>query len=129
MWTGREYGYGIVNPISLLAVDPTQYPDENPLFVVSLDDPRCGVNPADYDDCDWALMLPVAEDVWPTDSEALSPGTKPGAESGAGILVLGAAVVAGLGILATAVIVPIVVVRSKKRRAAEMLADEPTQQV
>ncbi|MBC9927487.1 MULTISPECIES: S8 family serine peptidase [unclassified Leucobacter] len=115
VWSGREYGYGIVNPVSMLAVDPTQYPDENPLFVVSLDDPRCGVNPADYDDCDWALMLPTAKDVWPKESGGGNSGAEAENPFGSGILM--ATMVAGaVVLLAAGVTVPLIVARSKKKR-------------
>lgn len=115
VWDGPKYGFGIVNPVAMLAVDPTTYPDENPLFVVRLDDPRCGVDPVDFSDCDWAYMNPIAEEVWP-------PGGSEGEVTGGNTahamngVVVGALIVFGIGILAAAVIVPIVLARSRKTR-------------
>ncbi|QIM15294.1 S8 family serine peptidase [Leucobacter insecticola] len=40
-WISDNFGYGYLNPSGLLVSDPLQYPDENPVFVSSLDDPRC----------------------------------------------------------------------------------------
>lgn len=115
VWDGPKYGFGVVNPVAMLAVDPTTYPDQNPLFVVGLDDPRCGVEPVDFTDCDWAYMNPIADDVWPSGaSEELVNGGKT-AQAVSGVVV-GALVVFGIGILAAAVIVPIVLARSRKAR-------------
>ncbi|MFD5599112.1 S8 family serine peptidase [Leucobacter sp. NPDC058333] len=40
-WSDRYFGYGYANPQGLLNSDPSKFPDENPMFVTSLDDPRC----------------------------------------------------------------------------------------
>ncbi|WP_336659175.1 S8/S53 family peptidase [Leucobacter sp. USHLN153] len=122
-WGGVLYGYGIVNPMSMLAVDPTQFPDENPLFVASSDDPRCGsgaagATPNDDDplaNCAWAAG-PSAEMV----GSGPEPGTETTADDAATdgqsalmpILIVGGVLL--LGVVAAAIIVPIVVVRSRK---------------
>ena len=40
-WVNDGYGTGILNPAAMLAVDPSQFPDENPQWVKGVDDPRC----------------------------------------------------------------------------------------
>ncbi|WP_082309497.1 S8 family serine peptidase [Leucobacter musarum] len=65
-WIDDDYGYGIVSPLGMLGTDPTEYPDENPLFVKSSDDPRCGAGataaPTDtLEACAWAGAPTIAD--------------------------------------------------------------------
>lgn len=55
----EELGYGIVSLPKLLATTPMDYPNGNPLFVTSVDDPRClqvgeSNPPASMNSCRWA---------------------------------------------------------------------------
>ncbi|WP_231291526.1 S8/S53 family peptidase [Leucobacter chromiiresistens] len=40
-WGLDELGAGYLNVMEMLKADPSQFPDENPQWVTSLDDPRC----------------------------------------------------------------------------------------
>ena len=40
-WVDDGLGAGYLNPPAMLAVDPSKFPDENPQWVTSIDDPRC----------------------------------------------------------------------------------------
>ncbi len=40
-WISDLLGYGYANPAGMLATDVSKLPDENPMFVSKLDDPRC----------------------------------------------------------------------------------------
>lgn len=65
---GAKQGYGLANPMAILARDPTQYPDESPLFGASSDDPRCSEpgepDATSMDGCVWALS-PTFKEIWP----------------------------------------------------------------
>ncbi|GAA1776245.1 S8/S53 family peptidase [Leucobacter iarius] len=41
VWADEHMGYGYANPAGMLATDVAKFPNENPLFVTSVDDPRC----------------------------------------------------------------------------------------
>lgn len=112
-WQGPQYGYGIVNPIAMLAVDPTQYAVENPLFIYDLGDPRCGENVQSYEKCAWGYALPTTSDVWFEDPSGQDP-EKPG-NSGMNLLVIVAIGLGALVLISLAVIVPIVIVHSRKK--------------
>ena len=120
-WNGPTFGYGIVNATAMLAVDPTQYPDENPLFVMTKDDPRCGTTATTFSECAWGFMSPPPEAVWP-DEEPNAPGVP----SSVVVLLL---TVGALSLVSVAVIVPIAIARSRKRRASQVAADAPDPQV
>ncbi|WP_449283695.1 S8 family serine peptidase [Leucobacter sp.] len=123
-WVSEQYGYGIINPSAMLELDPGQFPDENPLFVMSGDDPRCGAGApseatASLESCLWSAG-PSADDVWPqsgeTDSgaERSTPG---GAPSAAPVFwILGGVLL--LGVLAAGIVIPVVLVRSRRSRPA-----------
>lgn len=40
-WAQDQLGAGYLNVMEMLKADPSQFPDENPQWVTSLDDPRC----------------------------------------------------------------------------------------
>lgn len=67
-WTDSFFGYGVASPVTMLQTDPTQFVDENPLFVASFDDPRCATSDGsvseDPEYCAWAVT-PLMDDVWP----------------------------------------------------------------
>ncbi|QIM19340.1 S8 family serine peptidase [Leucobacter coleopterorum] len=126
-WTDEKYGYGVVNPVGMLAIDPTQYPDVNPLFIMTPDDPPCGPDVKTMDACaaDHGVPDPSAEEVWPNGDpnqkgEAVEP--KPGvttAAEGVGQALVWVVVgVLVLGVLAAAITIPIVVSRSRKKKLA-----------
>lgn len=125
-WSGDQQGYGLANPTAMLATDPSQYPDENPLFAASSDDPRCSEpgEPAatNMDECRWAHG-PTFEEVWPDGVGAeLEPGEgarESNSDTAAPWIATATVAVVLLvaGILATAIIVPIAVSRSRKRTA------------
>lgn len=115
-WDGPKYGYGIAKPTAMLEVDPTQFPDENPFFIYYSDDPRCAGS--SYEECKWSLMLPVPSDIWYEEEPADNPWTT-GGNAGA-IAIFALLGVGVLGVLAVAIIVPIVVVRSRRRRTSEL---------
>ncbi|MCL2091329.1 MAG: S8 family peptidase [Micrococcales bacterium] len=94
-WAYQPHGYGLANLPQMLAVDPTQYPDANPLIVpddgrkhgLTDEDIRTAQRPA------WAPLLPSAE---PT------PGPAPSSTDGLPRWmwpVLGAVVVAAAAIV------------------------------
>ncbi len=114
-WNGPTYGYGIVKPVAMLAVDPSQFPDENPLFVTSLTDPRCGSNASTFDECAWAIMMPLPDEVWPPNAVPGSVDT-PSEGTGINAVLLLAAVF--ILLLLIAAVVTIVIVRSISRRAS-----------
>ncbi|QBE49390.1 S8 family serine peptidase [Leucobacter triazinivorans] len=123
-WVDEQYGYGIVNPTAMLALDPTQFPDENPLFVMSGDDPRCGAGATSeattsLESCLWSAG-PSAADVWPqggeTESGAEAPSGREEPGAAPGLWILGGALL--LGVLAAAIAVPVVIARSRRSRPA-----------
>lgn len=122
-WHGDKSGYGIANPTALLTVDPTIYPDENPLFVLTVDDPRCtysdGSVPTELDRCAWASG-PLANEVWPAGGEEAegptAPAPRPDETPGWLWILVAVGGVTLAGVIAAAVAVPIVVSRSRKRR-------------
>ncbi|WP_053387142.1 S8 family serine peptidase [Leucobacter japonicus] len=119
-WLDRLYGYGIVNPVAMLQQDPTQYPDENPLFVKSSDDPRCGSGATsqptpDLANCAWATV-PMADRVWPDGSD-----DEPSSFDRTTMFMLAVVGLPILGVAATAIIVPIVVTRSRRRNTRPSL--------
>ena len=126
-WTSQQLGYGFINPAGLLKSNPMQYPDENPLYVSSIDDPRCvapdGMPVEKRENGSWSCWwgeapTPDLEDAYwaerggTTDSDEETPG--PGVQSslpgwvwvagGAGLLV----------IIAAGVLVPVLVTRSRR---------------
>ena len=123
-WSGKQLGYGIAMPLSLLDVDPSTFPDENPLFVMTPQDPRCipldepdAPAPTDMGACVWA-GYPTAEAVWPHGRDvppatATTPRAQAEATDWTMVGVIGGAVVL-LGLIATAITVPIAVKRSRK---------------
>ncbi|MFD1203513.1 S8/S53 family peptidase, partial [Leucobacter albus] len=120
-WGGDKEGYGLANPKALLEADPTQHPDENPLFAASSDDPRCSVPgeppAASMDECFWAFT-PTFEDVWPSGtSEEIGP-REPSSEASAAwpAWATVAIVLLVVGVAGTAIIVPIAVSRSRRQR-------------
>lgn len=129
-WSGHLYGYGILNPTEMLLLDPTQFPDENPVFVKDASDPRCN-EAVSMETCAWATH-PTTEDldriwaVWDSETPAELPEPEPKQEVGSMPMMLmftGGALL--LGLIATAVIVPIAVSRSRKRRVlAELKAQK-----
>ncbi|MFD2774896.1 S8 family serine peptidase [Leucobacter albus] len=116
-WLREEFGYGVANPSSLLAVDPAVYPDENPFVIMDVSDPRCFTRedqaeprPTTMLGCDWAIG-PDASEVWPDESLE--------GESEAAVPAL--AIVLGIGLAAAVVVVvavwvPLLIARSRKRR-------------
>lgn len=129
-------GYGFANPGGMLNVDPTRFADENPMYVTSLDDPRCTdpENPEEelsyrsnnYWNCYWSTgPTPRMEaEYWAAreGDTPESPGgvTEPAESDDA--LPVWMFVVGGLGLLvvvAAAVLVPVLVTRSRKPSAAQ----------
>lgn len=131
-WLDRQWGYGIANPTGLLASNPTDYPDENPLFVLDIADPRCVFSDGSkvegmegIEGCAFAIS-PSSEQVWPSSEAPNSEPTKPAQDEptpgdtpqettlSPTLLFLGgmALVVA----VAAAITVPVFVVRSRKRK-------------
>ncbi|QIM19338.1 S8/S53 family peptidase [Leucobacter coleopterorum] len=126
-WTDEQYGYGVVNPVGMLAVDPTQFPDVNPLFIMTASDPPCGPGVKTMDACaaDRKVPSPSAEEVWPNgDPNQKGEATEPkpvvttAAEGVGQALVWVVVGVLVLGVLATAITIPIVVSRSRKKKLA-----------
>lgn len=121
-WSGKQLGYGIAMPLSLIEVDPTSFPDENPFFVMSPDDPRCVSRsepgtpaPTEMERCDWAA-LPTAETVWPNGESTSGEPKKPvpdNASTGMAVIVVVVGILL-LGGIAAAIITPIAISRSKK---------------
>ncbi|WP_084767188.1 S8 family serine peptidase [Leucobacter komagatae] len=124
-WSGSQLGYGIAMPLALLEIDPSQFPDENPLFVMNIDDPRCldpgdtsAAAPTSMDTCAWA-GYPTSDVVWPSGAEEPGGTTEVGQTKAPGwvpIAIAGLAVLV-VGLIATAIVVPIAVSRSRKRAA------------
>lgn len=125
-WSGAKQGYGLANPMTMLATDPTQYPDENPLFAGSLDDPRCSEPgepaPPNMNLCLWSIG-PTFEEVWPNGTSEAVP-REPSSEVTVEWPVWGtvAIVVLVVGGAATAIIVLIAMSRSRR------LSKQQTQQ-
>ncbi|WP_217616389.1 S8 family serine peptidase [Cellulomonas sp. GbtcB1] len=110
-----EWGYGTVSPRGLLSVDPTTYPDENPLL---RDD---GTLPliADVVGDGAPAATPEGEtDEAPVDDNAAAPA-EPGAGSG---LPMGALVGGGAGLLLIAGAAVALVITRRRRRAVEHTA-------
>ena len=128
-WTSDARGYGYINPVGLLDSDPTTYPDENPLYVSNLDDPRCvapdgvpvGKQKNGAWNCWWAQAPnpDMEATYWAEHGEPADSGggmesgqaqdSVPGwvwAAGGAGLLV----------IIAAGVLVPVLVTRSRRAR-------------
>lgn len=113
-WVDQLYGYGIVNPVAMLEQDPTQYPDANPLFVQSSDDPRCGADGTstpslDLSSCAWSFA-PTADMVSPADAPE-----SPKQVDGTTKFMIALVGVPVLGLIAAAILVPILVHRSRRR--------------
>ncbi|KIP51923.1 hypothetical protein SD72_12375 [Leucobacter komagatae] len=123
-WVDRKRGYGLANPMSLLNVDPTKFPDENPLFVTSSDDPRCSVPgeppAASMDECFWAFS-PTFEDVWPSGTSEEAGPKEPSSEATAAwpAWATVAIVLLVVGVAGTAIIVPIAVTRSRRGKTQQ----------
>lgn len=129
-WNGGKYGYGVLNPTAAVAVDPTRFPDENPMLLAEplrqgelLDggdpcafdfglctEPRAyGPSPEKIDE-----ILAMYDDpyAWKGEADADSG-------SGAGLpawALIGGGTLIGLLVVATAIVVPIVVTRSRRKR-------------
>ncbi|KIP51921.1 S8/S53 family peptidase [Leucobacter komagatae] len=120
-WVDPKRGYGLANPVSLLNVDPTQYRDENPLFVASPDDPRCSEpgepTPESMETCLWAPG-PTSEEVWLSGTSDEVGSREPSSEATAvwPVWVTVAIVLLVVGVAGTAIIVPIAVTRSRRLR-------------
>ncbi len=123
-WYDRQLGYGYVSPKGMLAVDPAQLPDENPLFVKDVSDPRCG-GAATMTECAWATY-PTTEDFeriwaeWDETPVEEAPDQASSEENPGGFLwktlaIVGSALL--VGALAITNIVLIMVSRKKKRHA------------
>lgn len=120
-WDNR-YGYGIVSVADMLKSDPSTYPNENPLFISSADDPRCkapdeSVSPSSVSDCNWA-RVPSPQDVAKATPTSSKPSIAPDAQTGAVFPAwLAVAVVSGVVaaiLVATAIIVILVRRRARK---------------
>lgn len=96
-------GYGLASPAHMLRVDPTQYPDENPLMGKASDE----IGPSQKD-----LAAAEARLASPPPSPEASDGTEPVA-----VLPIAVGVVIGVVVLAIIVIVLIVIVRRRGSRA------------
>lgn len=137
VWKEKQTGYGFANPGGMLNIDPTEFPDENPLFVTSVKDPRCTFPEEDggypgsedetgYWDCYWSTTpTPKQEtEYWAAvDGAAETPGGagRPAGEE-AGVIPVWMVVAGGLGLLViigVAVLVPVLVTRSRKRAALQ----------
>lgn len=91
-------GYGLASPAHVLRVDPTQYPDENPLLEK---------NPE---------LTPTKDDIAQAQAKLASPTPSPGASEGSavtGLLPIVVGVVIGAVVLAIIVVVLVVVVRRR----------------
>lgn len=126
-WLGAQWGYGIANPTALLTVNPLDYPDVNPLFALDMEDPRCEFPDGEVvegavgmEGCAWA-SLPTGEEVWPA-GENIDPGEAPAAPGDTPqqqsvpplVWIVGGIVL--LGVVVTAIVVPVVIGRDRKRR-------------
>lgn len=123
-WVNPQYGYGIINPTAMLGIDPLQFPDENPLFVSSSSDPRCGASAAtqaddDLGNCQWSAsptLRQVQDQPPPEAGGDEQPGPSPAAhapQSAPGIIML---VTAGAIVLAAIVIICVLIARRRSRR-------------
>lgn len=98
-------GYGVVNATRMMEEDPSQYPDENPLF-------KEDQHPS-FDEV-YGDQGPEAE-ARATERSSESDGSLPLWITVAGAL---AVIVVALGLIAAAIVVPIVVVRARRKRQA-----------
>ena len=138
VWIDAEMGYGYANPGGMLAADVAKLPNENPMFVTSVEDPRCRmrgfsgtVNAEGEWECSWStgpfqpgvdLLKAVKAGekgvVDVTGQPAWSPYSKepePGTEQGSPLpWVLGGV---GALVLIGAVVAIVAVAASKHRRA------------
>jgi hypothetical protein len=145
VWTDDQHGYGELNTLGILNSNPTEFPDKNPLYVYSLDDPRCLFSDGgggviingDRWHCRWATdPTPEQEEAyWAERASTDTAAGKPAAAADQGdalsnTFTLALWVGAGLlllGVVATAVIVPVSVSRSRKRKATQQAeAAQPT---
>lgn len=123
-WIDPQYGYGIVNPVAMLGVDPLQFPDENPLFVTSPDDPRCGAGASvssngELVQCRWtvgptidAVQAQLPPGVRNDNVTESSPAAKLLQSVGSIVLIASIALV-----LLGAVVIAVVVARQRTRRS------------
>lgn len=142
VWESEATGYGFANPGGMLNVDPTEFPDENPLFVTSYKDPRCtfpedlGGGPGAENNqglwsCYWAFgpTPKDAADYWAAvEGVEKAPGAvEPPAEKDADAIPVWVFVVGGLGLLVllVAVVLTLMVVRRTRKRAALHQAQQP----
>ncbi len=141
VWVDEHMGYGYANPAGMLATDVAKFPNENPMFVKSVDDPRCHardypakVNAEGDWKCAWSLgpfppgvaLLKAVKageksavdefdkPAWSPYSKESEPGT---AQTGLPAWVWGVSGVGAL-VLVGAVIATIAVTASNRKRAA-----------
>ncbi|WP_053386651.1 S8 family serine peptidase [Leucobacter japonicus] len=83
VWNDAYLGYGYANPKSGLLLDPRDFPDENPLFVSDIDDPRCTTSNGepgtiDSDGQRWLCAWSVGP--YPPQAEAYAAVVRDGAQ-------------------------------------------------
>jgi subtilisin family serine protease len=102
------YGYGLVVPDTLVAADPREYPDVNPL----IDDPNT---------VDTLPRLPLAEEIFPEGNVSPSgnptsdpgPPSDPGGAAGSAWMLV--AVVGGLILLLLVIVIVVVAISASKK--------------
>ena len=115
------FGYGFVVPTTLLAADPTQYPDANPLLIeLSGDDVL--IDEKTHNDLGQPWRAPFVEDIFPegvpptvapTDNPSATPS--PSSEGASGGSLGTIALVGGIAVLALLVIIVIVIAVTRKK--------------
>lgn len=111
----NTYGYGIASLTTMLTVDPTTYPDVNPLIT---DDP--GVTPA-------AAEFAAASSSAPSDEVSASPSTAPVVADDAGPNLLVVAGIAVLGALVLAGLIVLIVMIARRPPSTSSPSDGQTQ--
>ncbi|UCR90374.1 S8 family peptidase [Mycetocola spongiae] len=124
----RDYGYGVMSLRMMLDSDPLSYPDENPLFVTSAEDPRCegglfDVHSGDgLERCKWADIPSPADVQAVRDADAgILPSAEPEENNGgenlaAPFVLMGIAL--GVVVLAGIVVALVLILRARSRRRA-----------
>ncbi|UCR90376.1 S8 family peptidase [Mycetocola spongiae] len=124
----RDYGYGVMSLRTMLDSDPLSYPDENPLFVTSAEDPRCegglfDVHSGDgLERCVWADIPSPADVQAVRDADAgIVPSAEPeenngGEDVAAPFVLMGIA--PGVVVLAGIVVALVLILRARSRRRA-----------
>lgn len=135
-WIDNELGFGFVSPQGLLASDPMQYPDENPLYVTSIDDPRCiysdgtgggTINQRGDWECEWATSpTPEMEAAYwaGRDADEPTPGSDEPATAVSPVLWIAAGVTL-LVVVAAAIAIPVAIARSRRRPGAPAQSQTP----